>query len=156
MSVQIVQPQIPQGIDAAQTHHLQLRSHTWLPAVKCTVFVTKAIPWCISAAETCRLHIRGLIPENLCMKMHRVRHTGNTMMPWCVGAWNSSFTHLWSHTCRVGQDRIYTPYMTVYLVISLPKMPQIYRMHLALAYPTNLWPLSDNIWSINWLQKYRV
>jgi hypothetical protein len=24
---------------------------------------------------------------------------------------------------RVGQNRIYTPYMTVYLVISLPKLP---------------------------------
>ena len=27
--------------------------------------------------------------------------------------------------CRVGQNRIYTPYMTVYLVVSLPK----YRIH---------------------------
>jgi len=26
-----------------------------------------------------------------------------------------------SHTCRVGQNRAFTPYMTVYLVISLPK-----------------------------------
>ena len=25
--------------------------------------------------------------------------------------------------CRVGQNHIYTPYMTVYLVISLPKSP---------------------------------
>jgi len=25
--------------------------------------------------------------------------------------------------CRVGQNRIYPPYMTVYLVISLPKIP---------------------------------
>ena len=29
------------------------------------------------------------------------------------------------HVCRVGQNRIYTPYMTVYLVISLPKIPCI-------------------------------
>ena len=28
--------------------------------------------------------------------------------------------------CRVGQNRIYTPYMTVYLVISLKKYPYIY------------------------------
>jgi hypothetical protein len=28
--------------------------------------------------------------------------------------------------CRVGQNRIYTPYMTVYLVISLPNIPYIY------------------------------
>jgi hypothetical protein len=29
---------------------------------------------------------------------------------------------------RVGQNRIYTPYMTVYLVISLPKIPYIHRI----------------------------
>ena len=28
-----------------------------------------------------------------------------------------------SYTGRVGQDRMYTPYMTVYLMISLPKIP---------------------------------
>ena len=31
---------------------------------------------------------------------------------------------------RVGQNRIYTPYMTVYLVISLPKMPYINRIYI--------------------------
>ena len=29
---------------------------------------------------------------------------------------------------RVNQNRIYTPYMTVYLVISLPKIPYIHRI----------------------------
>jgi len=37
-----------------------------------------------------------------------------------------------SNKCRVGQSRIYAPYMTVYLVISLPKIPyflhRIYRV----------------------------
>ena len=33
-------------------------------------------------------------------------------------------------TCRVGQNRIYTPYMTVYLVISLPMIPYIHRIYI--------------------------
>jgi hypothetical protein len=31
--------------------------------------------------------------------------------------------------CRVGQNRIYTPYMTVCLVISLPKVLYIHRIY---------------------------
>ena len=44
------------------------------------------------------------------------------------------------HTCRVGQNRIYTPYMAVYLVISLPKIPYINRIYMVLANPTYLHP----------------
>ena len=40
--------------------------------------------------------------------------------------------------CRVGQNRIYTPYMTVYLVISLPKIPYIHRIYMVLANPMYL------------------
>jgi hypothetical protein len=40
--------------------------------------------------------------------------------------------------CRVGQNRIYTPYMTVYFVISLPKSPYIHRIFMVLANPTNM------------------
>jgi hypothetical protein len=32
------------------------------------------------------------------------------------------------HFCRVCQDRIYTPYMTVYLVIFQPEIPYIHRI----------------------------
>jgi hypothetical protein len=38
---------------------------------------------------------------------------------------------------RVGQNCIYTPYMTVYLVISLPKVPYIHRIYMVLANPTH-------------------
>ena len=38
--------------------------------------------------------------------------------------------------CRVGQNRIYTPYTTVYLVIFLPKIPYIHRIYMVLADPT--------------------
>jgi len=47
-------------------------------------------------------------------------------------AWNR-----WNKlTFRVGQNRIYAPYMTVYLVISLPKIPYIHRIYMVLAKPT--------------------
>jgi len=38
---------------------------------------------------------------------------------------------------RVGQNRIYTPYMTVYLMISLPKILYIHRIYMVLANPIN-------------------
>jgi hypothetical protein len=37
--------------------------------------------------------------------------------------------------CRVGQNRVYTPYMTVYLMISLPKVPYTHRIYMVLANP---------------------
>jgi hypothetical protein len=42
------------------------------------------------------------------------------------------------HICRVGQNRIYAPYMTVYLVISLLKTLYIHRIYMVLANPTHL------------------
>ena len=41
-----------------------------------------------------------------------------------------------SRMFRVGQNRIYTPYMTVYFVISLPRIPYIHRIYMVLANPT--------------------
>ena len=40
------------------------------------------------------------------------------------------------HVCRVGQNRINTPYMTVYLVVFLPKILYIHRIYMVLANPT--------------------
>jgi len=40
--------------------------------------------------------------------------------------------------CRVGQNRIYKPYVAVYLVISLPKIPYIHRIYMVLANPTDM------------------
>jgi hypothetical protein len=39
------------------------------------------------------------------------------------------------YMCRVGQNCIYTPYMTVYLVISLQIIPYIHRIYMVLANP---------------------
>jgi hypothetical protein len=41
-----------------------------------------------------------------------------------------------SVTMRVGQNRIYTPYMTVYLMMSLPKMLYINHIYMVLADPS--------------------
>ena len=38
---------------------------------------------------------------------------------------------------RIGQNRMYTPYMAMYLVISLPKIPYINRIYMVLANPTS-------------------
>jgi len=46
---------------------------------------------------------------------------------YCVGAKYVVANEAASHVCRVGQNRIYTPYMTVYIVICLPKIPYIHR-----------------------------
>jgi hypothetical protein len=40
--------------------------------------------------------------------------------------------------CRVGQNCIYTPYLTVYLVISLPTIPYIHRIYMVLANPNHV------------------
>jgi hypothetical protein len=40
------------------------------------------------------------------------------------------------HLLRVGQNCIYTPYMTLYIVISLLKVPYIHRIYRVLANPT--------------------
>ena len=42
---------------------------------------------------------------------------------------------VWHILTRVGQNRIYTPYMTVYLVIPLPNIPYIHRIYMVLANP---------------------
>jgi len=41
-----------------------------------------------------------------------------------------------TRTNRVGQKRMYTPYMTVYFVKPLPKVPYIHRVYMVLANPT--------------------
>jgi len=51
-----------------------------------------------------------------------------------------------SPTClitRVGQNRIYTPYMTIYMVISLPNIPYTHRIYMVLANPTHYMSLSN-------------
>jgi len=44
------------------------------------------------------------------------------------------------HMCRAGQNHIYSPFMTVSLVTSQPKIPCINRIYMVLANPTNVGP----------------
>ena len=46
------------------------------------------------------------------------------------GSWNGCL-----FMCRVGQNRIYTSYTTVYLVISLPEITYMHRIYIVLANP---------------------
>ena len=48
-----------------------------------------------------------------------------------------TYVHIYTYVCmsRVGQNRIYTPFMTVCMVISLPKIPYIHRIYTVLANP---------------------
>jgi len=42
----------------------------------------------------------------------------------------------WKHTIRIVHNRMYTPYLTVFLVISLPKIPYTHRIYMALVNST--------------------
>jgi hypothetical protein len=53
----------------------------------------------------------------------------------CFCFWAPFYFSLF-HICRVGHNRIYTPYMPVCLVIFLPIIPYIHRMYMVLANPT--------------------
>jgi hypothetical protein len=46
--------------------------------------------------------------------------------------------HLQKGICRVGQNHIYTTYMTVYLMISLSELLYIHRIYMVLANPKNM------------------
>jgi len=74
-------------------------------------------------------HIKGLAIKTL-------QIPGLTFGAWAlfVGAVPKKHGHTYNID-RVGQNRIYTPYMTVYLVISLPKIPYVERIYMVLANP---------------------
>ena len=48
----------------------------------------------------------------------------------------SAYMSVIERMCRVGQNLIYTPYMTVYLAFFLPKRQYIHRIYMVLANPT--------------------
>ena len=78
-----------------------------------------------------------------------------------------TYMSVWS-IYRVGQNLTYTPYMTVYLVISLPKMPYTHRIYMVLANPIYihmvffagafLYIQSYTVWSMHslYIQSYTV
>jgi len=52
-----------------------------------------------------------------------------------IGKNHAFILHVIIGVYRVGQNRIYAPYMTVCLVISLPKIPYIHLIYMVLANP---------------------
>jgi len=52
-----------------------------------------------------------------------------------AGIFHDLFTVTLQSMNRVGQKRKYTPYMTVYLVIPLPKLPYMHCIYMVLANP---------------------
>jgi len=66
---------------------------------------------------------------NVCHTIIRTAlHSTRLPMPF---SWPSTLT------ARVGQNCIYTPYMTVCMVISLPKTPYKHRIYMVMANPTH-------------------
>ena len=47
--------------------------------------------------------------------------------------------------CGVGQNRIYTPYITVYLAIFLPKIPCTHRVCMVLANPMHRYVVTSYV-----------
>ena len=61
---------------------------------------------------------------------------------WELRAQDWTYWPLWEDrcvVCRVGQNRVYTPYMTVYSIISLPNIPYTRLKCMVLANPTGVW-----------------
>jgi len=56
---------------------------------------------------------------------------------------------------RAGQNRIDTPDMTVYLVISLPKIPYIHRVYMVLANPSLARPCKHLCWTYSSFAPHR-
>ena len=58
----------------------------------------------------------------VCLNVPTPRTAANVLPDFTTGSEKFCFSAIG----RVGQNRIYMPYMAVYLVISLPKIPYIY------------------------------
>jgi hypothetical protein len=85
-----------------------------------------------------------------CIHMVLANPTNNTprLHACCVGLARTRYLY---GVCRVGQNRMYIPYITVFLMISLPKY-RIYTVHIwfwpTLGVCTAFWAgKSQNIWS---------
>jgi hypothetical protein len=92
--------------------------------------------------DTCNAvcHITRLHKLNMSAQSHTHTHTNThtALIDTCDAA--CLFTRLNKlNMSRVGQNRTYTLYMTVYLVIPLPKIPYVHRIYMVLANPIYEW-----------------
>jgi len=72
-------------------------------------------------------------------------------LPYSQAAVHYSITPQWFYMHRVGQDRIYTPYVTVHLVISLPRISYIRRIYMVLANPVHAWLVASWFLNMGWV-----
>jgi hypothetical protein len=89
---------------------------------------------CINTVLANLINPRGLSGWRSLVTDHRFRGSQERRV-WCSR--KHTYTCMVSQNSihRVGQNRLYTPYMTVYLMISLPKIPYIHRIYKVLANP---------------------
>jgi len=93
-----------------------------------TLLLPNAFPTCIC---TLRCSSPMLVP-------HAYAHYAAPPKCWChTHAFYAAPPKCLCHKHRVGHNCIYTPYMTVYSVISLPKTPYTHRIYMVLANPTH-------------------
>jgi len=85
---------------------------------------------------------------------HKLRDVVDSCSPW---SWGEQSPLPATLVNRVGQNRINKPYMTVYFVISLPKVPYIHRIYIVLANPTGK-PFGGDgrgvwmSWALGWIE----
>ena len=72
-----------------------------------------------------------------CLLYNTHTHTHFNLYECYLGMARPDVRYGYKESCitRVGQNRIYAPYMTVYLGSSLPKIPYIHRIYMVLANP---------------------
>ena len=95
----------------------------------------------IGLAEICTSPVniwRFACQKYVCNTYARVVLANAKHMVWnrvCLGLARTLYIQWTVYKCRVGQNRIFAPYMTVHLVISLTKTPYIQRIYRVLANP---------------------
>ena len=97
--------------------HTYTHIHTHIPPHICV--------WCrvdYMGTEACLAQSPQLYKQMaICADFNRVFEVG-PVFRWL------SIAYSFCCMCRAGQNHVYTPYMTVYLVISLPRTPYMYRI----------------------------
>jgi hypothetical protein len=94
--------------------------------------VTRMAMQVFSNASTRERRAKGSVRSSVAAQRSR-DDAGHTAGAPKLGRWGMCGLQM----ARVGQNRIYTPYMTVYLVISLPKLLYVNRIYIVLANPTD-------------------
>ena len=109
-------------------------SQAWMP----TLLLCSALPLSVKMKPTQPVRLIHAFSPRKCFKvlwpMQAYLRIQPQTQPSQISLWPLSVEMLRKRfTCRVGQKRIFTPYMTVYLVISLPIIPYTHLICMVLA-----------------------